>query len=473
MENILRNLIDSGNLDEYLNDFDKNNLKDIVKNINKYALYPSLFHGLHHSQKVLLFAYLLGKKYNLDEIDMKILIDAAIYHDIGRINEFNDSFHGLAATYKISLYAKDEIYKDEENMNILKAIIDAHSQDGRLDDIALDYDIQNINRFKLLAKLLKDADALDRARFRKTSTAALRENYLNTDYSKTLISLSEYVNQYFRLYKSSYFYDKYKDEFKGDANITCKHGIGNNFFILKSILENGILSNYAKVVNDLDSSRRFFGSNSELWISVVAGDGEAKSQFIDNGISFDVSVPKYIEGVKSKSEALDKGLPIDNLKYTDERFVFYEIPKENINKINVPNLDESLDKLNYLVGSGNIDVITRVVFEYLDNLKTMCGYTPNQEEMLNLLRDYKTKVLSFESLSIQDQQTTYKDFLRDCDLLMFKINAILQNWMNEGFKKKFNKEKVTVCDLVTYILDLEQIEYKQEGNTFVLNQKIR
>ena len=44
MENILRNLIDSGNLDEYLNDFDKNNLKDIFKNINKYALYPSLFH---------------------------------------------------------------------------------------------------------------------------------------------------------------------------------------------------------------------------------------------------------------------------------------------------------------------------------------------------------------------------------------------------------------------------------------------
>src|SRR5574344_2771586 len=67
------------------------NLKQINNNIKKEQLYHFEYHGLHHSQKVMIFAYLIGKHENINNEDMKILIDAAIYHDIGRVNEFEET----------------------------------------------------------------------------------------------------------------------------------------------------------------------------------------------------------------------------------------------------------------------------------------------------------------------------------------------------------------------------------------------
>lgn len=95
MDNIINDFIDNGFLDFYLDEKQKNFFREIVKNINKGKLYNSMFHGLHHSQKVLLFAYLIGLQENLDEVDMQIIVDAAVYHDIGRTDDSNDSFHGF------------------------------------------------------------------------------------------------------------------------------------------------------------------------------------------------------------------------------------------------------------------------------------------------------------------------------------------------------------------------------------------
>ena len=174
MDNIINDFIDNGFLDFYLDEKQKNFFREIVKNINKGKLYNSMFHGLHHSQKVLLFAYLIGLQENLDEVDMQIIVDAAVYHDIGRTDDSNDSFHGLYGANKIDKVVTRDIYKEQENLNILKGIIDAHSQDNKLEIIAINHDVENIERFMKLATILKDADALDRTRFMKTSKATLK-----------------------------------------------------------------------------------------------------------------------------------------------------------------------------------------------------------------------------------------------------------------------------------------------------------
>ena len=47
-----------------LNELDEKDIefiKNINKNIRKNELYKFLYHGLHHSQKVMLFSYLIAK----------------------------------------------------------------------------------------------------------------------------------------------------------------------------------------------------------------------------------------------------------------------------------------------------------------------------------------------------------------------------------------------------------------------------
>ena len=339
MKNILINLIEKGIVDSYLNEEDRLKIIEKIKKIKDNFLYKSVFHGLHHSEKVFLFAYIIGKYNNLSNVDLEILTDAAIYHDIGRIDETEDSFHE-----------------------------------------------SNLPRFEKLLKILKDADALDRTRFMKTSLAALNEKYLRSDFSKQLVQLANTINEEYRIKMSEIHFNQFKDENNGEPKITCYHGIGFNFFNLYSILTNGLLSNYAKLKKGICSKRNFYGANNELWICVTTKNGEATDKFIKNFISLELIVPKTQKGEKKKSVSLSNGLPFDNGYYDDEEFVFYEIPTENIIKINIDPklLNADIRNLNYLSGSANLDSLTSTVNDYVSNLRKL-DFFPNMNKIIELL----------------------------------------------------------------------------------------
>ena len=66
-------------------------------------------------------------------------------------------------------------------------------------------------KFTKLANILKDADALDRTRFKKTSSAVLQEKYLRFPYSKTLIKLAEEINYYYVVKEIEEVYPKFEE----------------------------------------------------------------------------------------------------------------------------------------------------------------------------------------------------------------------------------------------------------------------
>ena len=106
-----------------LNEKDIEFLKAVNKDIRKNELYKFLYHGLHHSEKVMLFSYLIAKKMNLNEVDMKILLDAAVYHDVGRQDESEETLHGLISANQMDRIFKDDFYKkNSNNMSLLKSI---------------------------------------------------------------------------------------------------------------------------------------------------------------------------------------------------------------------------------------------------------------------------------------------------------------------------------------------------------------
>lgn len=183
----------------YLKQYKEFILSEIRKIKTRY-IFKSYVHGLNHNIKVLLFALYIAYKNNLDDIDLKILIDACIYHDIGRINDIYDEKHGLRSAEVISKIVDSKIYKDKESLNMLKAIVEYHSIPDKFNKrIFNKYKLQNYERFILLANILKDADGLDRLRtsINNKTFSDLNPKYLRLDESKKLVKVSHVINYIF------------------------------------------------------------------------------------------------------------------------------------------------------------------------------------------------------------------------------------------------------------------------------------
>lgn len=137
-------------------------------------IYKSRFHGIYHNEQSAMFALFLAEKLNLAEIDAKIAIYAALYHDIGRQNDDIDDMHG---TRSAKLVDKLNLRLDDESMKILKIAMTYHCLDDRNFYQNLDSFTTDRERTITAFNILKDADGLDRVR--------LGGNWLSMKYLRT------------------------------------------------------------------------------------------------------------------------------------------------------------------------------------------------------------------------------------------------------------------------------------------------
>lgn len=492
MNDILQRLIKNKNsvyhkLNDYLDSINCEELLPVLDNVKKNKLVKSYFHGLHHSQKTCFFAFLIGKNLNLSIDDLKIVLDAAIYHDIGRENDVEDSIHGFTTAIKMDSERDSygDFYKNDLNFTYLKAICDMHCLDDcRMKRIFEGYELENPNidyeKFEMLAKILKDADALDRARFKKTSQAALKEKYLRFDISKDLIEISRLMNDHYDYCISEIFYNENKDKYNGNANLSCFHGIGFNFFKLESILKYGILSYHEAIKEQLVTVRNFNGNNGSNWISVVdskdlSKNGKAYNHFIKNGISFYCMVPALVKGTNGKKNN-GEFQPINSGEYEDEHFVFNKIDYSNIHSLVVNNdvLNKGIDELNYLYGSMNYDIIEQKVFNYINEIKKKNIIDVNVEEVQVVLNEFKNEVIEYEKKSVAEQKKLCSEYFDRIEKYVLKLNTIVTEWMIKLYSTILCKnDKVTVKDVVFNILynykDKIQNIYSNEEMVVVLN----
>lgn len=118
-------------------------------------------HDALHTLRVLFHALLLVEMEDLtlSEEETRMLMDAVVYHDIGRTNDDTDESHGKASR---DIYAAEH---ESENPGT-GFLIEYHCIDdavARRDLEALS--LPDTDRIWLLYTILKDADALDRVRF--------------------------------------------------------------------------------------------------------------------------------------------------------------------------------------------------------------------------------------------------------------------------------------------------------------------
>ena len=456
-------------LEEKLTKEDIEKLVKEIDEIEKRYLYKTNFHGYFHSQKVLLFAYLIGKNENLTEDEMQIIMSAAVYHDIGRQNEAEDEMHGYYSAclieQKQNQLLKSEIYKDKLNVEYLKAICDAHSvSDEKLNNIYENYKYENENfdknKFIKLASILKDADALDRTRFKKTSNAVLQEKYLRFPYSKTLIKLAEEINYYYVVKEIEEVYPKFEEKYgikEGkEFKEACLHGVGTDFFKLDSILDNGILSAYAQLKENIKSPRNFYGSNKELWISVVdanmiSENGKAFNKYIKDSISLFCFVPK----LKYEGDYLGNQADVNNKKeYNDEKYAFERIRLDQIYAVIIPNniKNKKVKELKYLNCASKFDILIDVIRYYKEKMKEDGFNNLDETKIGLLLEEFYNNMYNYEMQDEATQKQTITNYLNSLDMIKDKLNEEIQIWFNNYYTYLLEKPEPTVNDVINYII---------------------
>lgn len=132
-----------------------------------HYLTPYGIHGILHAHRVLFLADKISRWYYLTKREKTILGLACCYHDIGRVHDGRDKKHGeLSCNKIIELKLLDIFELTTEEKDLILRLIAAHCIE--------DNSFIGTKRERLLFKILKDADGLDRVRLHDLDQAHLR-----------------------------------------------------------------------------------------------------------------------------------------------------------------------------------------------------------------------------------------------------------------------------------------------------------
>ena len=153
-------------------------------------------HGADHVEKVLFNAMYIGQQEGLNNEEMKVLIEAAKYHDTGRASAGVE--HGIqgakaSGKYLINGHSEDEVAMIQAAIHY-HAIPDNEMALGALFEI---YNVKEEYRESVskIAAILKDADALDRSRFPGNLDASFLRTKTAQSYVKASYQLQELRGQ--------------------------------------------------------------------------------------------------------------------------------------------------------------------------------------------------------------------------------------------------------------------------------------
>lgn len=196
-----RNLFD-------LSDDEKNEIYDTIRNISKTQYYDmNKYHSLSHIQKVVMFSGILAKNENLTPEETKILLASAAFHDSGREGaEGENDNHAIASANQVKEYFENNSNNPfgitSENISMIQAVIEYHEHKEqekgvtdrmKLNELSYKYNIdyEEFEPLVTISELLKDADALDRARFGKKNENrwSLDAKYLKSETAKSISML--------------------------------------------------------------------------------------------------------------------------------------------------------------------------------------------------------------------------------------------------------------------------------------------
>lgn len=197
-------------------DFESSDFAKALEAISKSSFYkkttPELGnqHKIGHIQKVMLFSQIIAQNENLTSSQIKILLASAAFHDSGRTRDRDNGVHGVLSAEIAGEYFKKNPNNPygitAEEIGIIQASIAYHviSEDilGQIDEDKLNITcykyrvrLSDFERVKQVSAILKDADALDRARFISGSSLDTRMLRTSTAKRTIIIEIAKKINE--------------------------------------------------------------------------------------------------------------------------------------------------------------------------------------------------------------------------------------------------------------------------------------
>lgn len=165
---------------DYISKLEISITKELFRHNTLYS-----FHGIAHTMRVILNAYLLFKIDNTISIDYLLpILYASLIHDLGKESDLEGEIHGEKSA---NLYREDInriFYSSEIAQQILQAVQYHSVDDSRCPD--------NVTR-NIIWQVLKDADALDRSRLpgKGCNPSFLRNKVFKVESGKELYKFSQ------------------------------------------------------------------------------------------------------------------------------------------------------------------------------------------------------------------------------------------------------------------------------------------
>ena len=262
---ILERILTENNelLQEIINTVKNNDVfNDVMSDVKEQYFIDDAIHGISHNERVALLACYIGIKEGLNNEELRLVLEASKYHDIGRGFDGN---HGQVSTLLIDRN-KDYIFPNlnDNEVNIVKALCNGHSVDDKeYEEIARSYEIENFERFKKLLDIVKDADALDRVRLPRFGK--LNKKYLRTEISKEMIDASKELFEKYVEIQRELENDDSRENIETSSyefNEGLRRGLlfdGENYYLVRSLNNNDIenLNNGSGLVPKIESTDEY------------------------------------------------------------------------------------------------------------------------------------------------------------------------------------------------------------------------
>ncbi len=264
------------------------------------------------------------------------------------------------------------------------------------------------------------------------------------------------------------------------------HGIGLNVLKLIGIMDHGILSEKGAAEKGLNLARNFGGYNKNTRISCVTAPRNdlntgysprvAFNMYIQNGISFiiDNKINDVINNElrfklrckdQSKKHSFQKSIHKDE----SQRYI---IIKEAISGIFIPKetLTKPLSKISFLSNLALNYYKPNCEF-IINNLKKECQYYSQFSiTKINVLLEKLENIENIVPVS-EIKKRDYEE-----NKIIQSIQTEISAYVNAAFQKKFNKNKVTLKDVLKtyvppempiYAMDWERFNKKHRNKTFL------
>ncbi len=205
-----------------------------LKALKRDVLYQSHVHGLGHIERTMVHGAMCAMAEELDEADTALLMDMCSYHDTGRESDWLDNAHG----YRSSLKLAELTGRDGEDLKLMMAGVEAHSiGDKYMGNVIRKHAPADPERGLRLARMLKDADALDRVRIRD-----LNPKYLRFGSSRGRVRFAQLLFDRYRAIQGEWGVRQEEDGFDLGVIQALKQFVGDCFAQQKPCGETALLA---------------------------------------------------------------------------------------------------------------------------------------------------------------------------------------------------------------------------------------